>query len=261
MFARRWLAARVDPDRRLGIRLGLAVVVVCAVAIPFTLLAVLVKTAFEPITTLDARVAHDLNVYALAHPDWTRFITVWSEVFGPWPWRVAVILFAGWLIYRGAPRLAAWAITTITLGGLLGLGLKLLVDRTRPVFPDPVAVAPGESFPSGHALSATLGAGVIVLLLLPVLRRHPRLRVLAWSIAAFLALSVAYTRIALGVHWVSDAIGGVLLGIGVIAGTTIGFESWRRELGRAPALPHREGVEPEAEEEISPRGAVHGSRH
>jgi undecaprenyl-diphosphatase len=57
---------------------------------------------------------------------------------------------------------------------------------------------------------------------------------------------VAYSRVALGVHWVSDVVAGVALGIVVVVGAAIGFETWRRGEGRRPAEPLKEGMEPEA---------------
>jgi undecaprenyl-diphosphatase len=65
-------------------------------------------------------------------------------------------------------------------------------------------------------------------------------------VAGFLVLSVGYTRIALGVHWVSDVAAGLVLGAAVIAATVAGFETWRREQGRRPAAPLAEGMEPES---------------
>jgi undecaprenyl-diphosphatase len=144
----------------------------------------------------------------------------------------------------GSAQARLWAITTITVGGLLGAGLKLVVDRARPHLPDPVALAPGEAFPSGHALTVTLGAGVIVLALLPMLPRWGRRP--AWTVAAFLVVTVSFTRVALAVHWVSDVLGGIVLGMAVIAATTAAFETWRRHAGRRPAAPPRDGVEPES---------------
>ncbi|NUT40198.1 MAG: phosphatase PAP2 family protein [Thermoactinospora sp.] len=235
--------------KNLTVNLTLAAAVVAAVSIPFLLIMILVKVVFPPLHWLDQTVAEAMNSYGLARPLRTQLINVWSEVFGPWPWRIAVLALAAWVAYRGARRLAVWAVVTITVGGLLNLALKALTDRARPVFPDPLALAPGESFPSGHAMTATMGAGIVVLMLLPVMTR--KMRIWAWVIAGFLALSVAYTRVALGVHWVSDAVGGVLLGIAVIAATTIAFERWRRDSGRRPAEPVVEGVEPEAAKEIS----------
>ncbi|GAA3582873.1 phosphatase PAP2 family protein [Nonomuraea rosea] len=238
---RRLLGARANRDRSLGLRLTIASVAVALIMIPFSLLLVVAKM---PVNELDAQVAAELHEYALAHPDVTRLLIVWTDLFGPWPWRIAVIAYAVWLLRHGAPRLAVWAVTTVTVGGLLGLALKIIVARARPHLPDPVALAPGDSFPSGHTVNVTLGAGVIVLLLLPRLPRWGR-RV-AWAVAAFLVLSVGYTRIALGVHWVSDVAAGLVLGAAVIAATVAGFETWRREQGRRPAAPLAEGLEPES---------------
>ncbi|MFD1935060.1 MULTISPECIES: phosphatase PAP2 family protein [Nonomuraea] len=236
-----WLRARVDRDHGLGLRLTIASLAVALVAIPFTLLLLVAKM---PVNGLDAQVAHELHDYALDHPAMTRLLIVWTDLFGPWSWRIAVIAFAVWLLYKGAPRLALWAVTTVTVGGLLALVLKIVIARARPHLPDPVALAPGDSFPSGHTVNVTLGAGVIVLLLLPMLSRKGR-RV-AWAVACFLVLSIGYTRIALGVHWVSDVLAGIVLGAAVLAATTAGFETWRRERGRRPASPLTEGVEPES---------------
>lgn len=238
-----------NPTVNLTVNLSLASIVVALCSLPFLVIMVLMKVAFPPLHRLDVSVAQAMNSYGLQRPLRTDLIYTWSEVFGPWPWRIAVLVLAAWVAYKGATRLAVWAVATITLGGLLNLGLKELTDRARPVFPDPLALAPGDSFPSGHAMTATMGAGIVVLMLLPVMSR--KVRIWAWVVAGFLAVSVAYTRVALGVHWVSDAVGGVLLGIAVIAATTIAFERWRRESGRKPSEPVMEGVEPEAAKEIS----------
>ncbi len=96
-------------------------------------------------------------------------------------------------------------------------------------------------------LTATLGCGVLLLALLPVLGR----RAYAWAAAgsAVIVAVTAYTRVALGVHWLSDVVGGIVLGVAVLMATTAAFETWRRrDKGRPPASPVREGVEPEAAE-------------
>ncbi|MDH2428051.1 phosphatase PAP2 family protein [Sphaerisporangium sp. TRM90804] len=246
----RWFGRRADPDARLGLRLTLAAGAAFLVLIPFTLLLVLVETSFEPLHRFDKDVAASLHAYALDNPGWVTFLHLWTNVFGPETWRVLVVLAAVWLVHRRAPRLAAWAVTTIVVGGLLGLLLKVVVARARPHLPDPVALAPGASFPSGHALNATLGVGVLMLLFLPIMSR--RVRAIAWAAGVVIVVGVAYTRVALGVHWVSDVTAGVVLGVAVVAATAAGFETWRRELGRLPSTPHLDGVEPEADEDISP---------
>jgi len=240
---------RPDPEGGLGARLTVASMTVAAVMIPFMLLLVLARM---PLNHLDASVARELHAYALANPDVTRVLIVWTDLFGPWPWRVAVIGLAIWLWREGSRGLALWAVTTLTVGGLLNVVLKIIVARARPSLPDPVALAPGDSFPSGHAMSVTVGAGVVVLILLPRLRFWGRLT--AWALAWFLVVSVAYTRVALAVHWVSDVIAGIILGVAVVAATVVAFETWRRQQGRRPVAPHVDGVEPESVEVPYDRG-------
>ncbi|MET8157859.1 phosphatase PAP2 family protein [Sphaerisporangium sp. NPDC005289] len=254
-----WARRRMDKDARLGLRLSLASGALFLVLVPFTLLLVLVKTSFGPLNRLDEGAANSLHAYAVDHPAWVSFLRLWTDVFGPGPWRIVVGAAAVWLVYKRAPRLAAWAVTTITVGGLLGLALKVVVARARPHLPNPVDLAPGSSFPSGHAVNATLGVGIVLLLVMPLLSH--RQRVAAWITGAIIVLGVAYTRVALGVHWVSDVVAGVVFGAAVVAATAAAFETWRRDIGRRPAEPHREGVEPEAMQDISTKGTAHGHRH
>lgn len=232
-------------DLRLGVRLTLALTAVVIFTVPFMVLLVLVKTSSSPLRNLDESIALQMHAQALENPGYTAFLRVATEVFGPWTWRALVVLIAVWLWRRGAPRLAIWAVATITFGGLLNLALKGIVDRARPDLPDPVASAPGASFPSGHAMGAALGVCILVLILLPFLRSLAS-RITVWIIAAIIVVFVAYSRVALGVHWTSDVVAGVALGVVVVVGTAAGFETWRRGEGRRPVEPHMEGVEPEA---------------
>ncbi len=94
----------------------------------------------------------------------------------------------------------------MAVGGILGVLLKLLVDRARPAFPEPVAHASGYSFPSGHALNSMLGVGVLLLVFLPVLRGTGR--IIAYVAGAAVVLLTGYDRVALGVHYVSDVLAG-----------------------------------------------------
>ncbi|SNT44278.1 undecaprenyl-diphosphatase [Streptosporangium subroseum] len=244
-FSRRQAADDQAADRRLGVRLTLAAVAVALFTVPFVILLILVKTSFTPLSDFDESIALQLHAHAVADPGYTNFLSIGTEVFGPWTWRVLVILTGIWLWYRGAPRLGIWAVATITFGGLLNLAVKAAVDRARPDLPDPVASAPGASFPSGHAMGAALGVCILMLILLPSLKSWAA-RIIAWLVAGAIMVFVAYSRVALGVHWVSDVVAGVALGIVVVVGAAIGFEAWRRGEGRRPAEPLKEGMEPEA---------------
>ncbi|HLU73073.1 MAG TPA: phosphatase PAP2 family protein [Nonomuraea sp.] len=197
---------------------------VTAVALTVVFVALLVVAA-RPLNPLDERVTRELFEYTVADPGVTWLLVVWTELFGPWTWRVVVLVLAVWLWRRERRGVALWAAATIVVGGLIGWLLKVIVDRERPVLPDPVAFAPGDAFPSGHALNVTLGAGILLLLAMPRLSAGGRAA--AWAGAVFLIVSVAYTRVALGVHWVSDVLGGIVLGVALLAVSVAVFESRR----------------------------------
>ncbi|MFB9239339.1 phosphatase PAP2 family protein, partial [Plantactinospora siamensis] len=239
-----WRARRLDPNRSLGLRLTIGAAAAFLVLVPFSLLVLLVLDAWAPLRHLDQAVTDALHRYALGHPAWVDLMRVWTTVFAPMTLRVAVAGLAIWLWRRDARRLAGWAVATMVAGGLLGLLLKLLVGRHRPELLDPVARATGYSFPSGHALNSTLAAGVFLLVLLPFVRRRPAARWGLWVAAVLVAGLTGVSRIALGVHWTSDVVGGWLLGIGVLAATTAAFASWRQRVGGRRVRPIREGVEP-----------------
>ncbi len=241
-------ADRLDPDRSLGLRLTLAAVPAFLVLVPFALLALLVLGAWPPLFRLDAMITDTLHRYALDHPAWERAMSLWTDVFAPGPLRVAAAVVVAWLLCRRAPRLALWAVTTMTVGGLLGGLLKLLVGRHRPDLLDPLARAAGYAFPSGHALNATLAAGVLLLVFLPYAGDRRGLRWTLWTGAVLLAVVTGLSRVALGVHWTSDVVGGWLLGVAVVAATTAAFTTGRTRIGHRPARTAREGVEPELAE-------------
>lgn len=224
------LDTRVVPFRAfrgLSPRLTLAVLVVLPAAVAVGLLVLAVEDSWAPMRNLDRSIADALHTQALRHPGWVRAMADVSNVGSPTVMRVGTGLLAVVLWLRRARRLALWIAATMIGGAVISTMLKTAVGRARPAFAHPVATASGASFPSGHAFTATLGAGVVLLTVLPLLPR--RSRALAWLPAALVPLAVGYSRLALGVHWTSDVVGGWVLGIGLLAGTTAAFETWRSE--------------------------------
>jgi len=86
--------------------------------------------------------------------------------------------------------------------------LKHVVDRPRP--PNAMLHAASSSFPSGHAAYAGATAVALVLSF-----TRPGGRLIWWSLAALAIAGMTWSRTYLQVHWLSDAIAGALLGIGV----------------------------------------------
>lgn len=212
------------PERPLAARLlwggGLASVV----AAPALGLLILVEGRYPRLEELDRGVADSLNAWALQHDGVVALLTFLQAALGPSTFRVLVLIAALALWRAGSRRLAVWAVVTMGFGAVLGVLLKQLVQRARPAFPDPVAAAGSSSFPSGHAVGSFLGAAVLLLIALPVLRRAGRAA--AWALAVGVVLVTGFDRIALGVHFVSDVLAGWFVAAAVLVGTTTAFGAW-----------------------------------
>lgn len=238
---------RLDPraeGRGLAARLALGALAALVVAVPFTLLMLLVLSEWEPLEQLDRSVADWFHGLAAERPNLIDALRTVSMVTDPFVFRLVVVGVAVWLWRRGARLLAAWAVVTAAVGGVLGVLLKLLVERSRPTFPEPVHTASGFSFPSGHALNSMLCVGILLLVFLPVLRTRGR-RLAAYAVGASVVLLTGYDRVALGVHFVSDVVAGWVAALATLAGTATAFEVWRREHGARPSTVE-EGVDPDA---------------
>ncbi|MFG1809626.1 phosphatase PAP2 family protein [Streptomyces sp. NPDC049040] len=244
-------------DRSFSAHLLGSAVGAAAAALVFGLLLVLVEAHWTPLREIDTGAAGRLHHVAVHHHGWTRaleFVSNW--VLSPTTLRTAVALLTAWLLHRRAWRLAAWAAVTAGAGALTGMLVKAVVERARPTLPDPVAHAPGYSFPSGHAMTATTSFAIFLLVLLPLVPRAAHRW--CWLVAALAVLGVGFTRVALGVHWCSDVIGGWLLGVTVVGATTWAFQVWRIDAGRRPAQV-ADGLEPELDHPHPEPTHPHGS--
>lgn len=175
-------------------------------------LALLVHGRWSPLLGLDRRVsgaAEDLVVGAPGLLGLARAVTLLGD---PRLLTALTAVAVVVLLRRGRPRPALFLLASRAGALLLSGSLKVAVGRERPVFADPVDTASGWSFPSGHALGSAafwLSAAVVALALLPSRARRP---VLAGALAV--AVLVAASRVLLGVHFLSDAVAGCVLGLG-----------------------------------------------
>ncbi|WP_069174028.1 phosphatase PAP2 family protein [Streptomyces griseus] len=189
--------------------------VVCALL--SAALTALVVVRWPPLMSLDGTVARTLHRSAVTQPGLVhlnRVLTDW--VWDPWTMRAltAVVVIALW--WRGARPLAVGVAATSVLATVLQQALKSAVGRERPRWPDPVDSAHYAAFPSGHAMTAIVTCGLL-LWLLRLYGVSPLLWRTAVVVAAVSVLGVAFTRLYLGVHWLSDVVGGLLLGGAVTA--------------------------------------------
>jgi membrane-associated phospholipid phosphatase len=107
---------------------------------------------------------------------------------------------------------AVWLVTAVVLiGPLTGL-LKIYFGRVRPDFAEGGARLESLSYPSGHSSGIATLVTVALILAWPLLAGRAR----HWALAAgvLLVLLVGLTRMWLGVHFLSDVVGGWALGVG-----------------------------------------------
>jgi membrane-associated phospholipid phosphatase len=231
-------------DARFGARALLAGLAIALVAVPFGLLLILVQARWSPLLEVDDGARDALHEVAVDHAGFVTAMQALSTIGSASVYLTLFALVALWLTARRLPRLALFVVVTMLGSWLLNSLVKLAVDRARPVLPDPVAHAGGMSFPSGHAQSATVAAAVLLLVFLPLLRDRAAARRIAVGAAAALVLAIGFSRVALGVHYVSDVLAGYVLGAAWVAAMTAAFSAWRRERGRPPVDPAL-GLEPE----------------
>jgi membrane-associated phospholipid phosphatase len=232
----------IEPTTRFGIRAALAGAALALLTVPFALTLFLVEDRWAPLLRADIAARDDLHRYAVGHAGFVQAMQLISDSGSGLAWQVILTVVVLWLLWRRLPRLALFVVITGIGSSLLNLSVKSAVHRLRPVLADPVAHASGLSFPSGHAQAAVVGYAVLLLVFLPVL--HGVWRKAAITFAAAMVLAIGFSRIALGVHYLSDVVGGFLLGAAWVAAMAAAFNALRVDRGRG-SVDVRQGLEPE----------------
>ncbi|TFV57937.1 phosphatase PAP2 family protein [Geodermatophilus sp. DF01-2] len=139
-----------------------------------------------------------------------------------------------WLGARRAWRTAGWVITANVLVGPLTTVLKETFGRVRPAFEEGGALSDSLSYPSGHS------SGIATLVTIALVLFWPRWsagqRRVAVAVGIALVVLVGLTRMWLGVHFLSDVVGGWAFGAAWTLAVALAFGALPG--GRA-ALPPR----------------------
>jgi undecaprenyl-diphosphatase len=153
----------------------------------------------------DHRLMHRMNRWRA--PRWIRIWMITATRMGDgWIWYGLGLML---LAFGGPQRFAAIgaACAAATFGIFVFKALKKLSQRPRPCQFEPHCwskVLPPDqfSFPSGHAMTA-FSVALVVSYFYPSLE----------GVLFFLALSIALSRIVLGMHFLSDVLAGMVLGV------------------------------------------------
>lgn len=127
-------------------------------------------------------------------------------------------------------RSGKWLPTVLAVVGTCGIGLvivaaKAIVGRSRPGSPFALVSEGGYSFPSGHATGTAAVALICAWMVSRWVVTGWAARVAAWAVAVAVTGAVGFSRVYLGVHYVSDVLAGWLLGA-AWAGMVMLVGSW-----------------------------------
>ncbi len=148
---------------------------------------------------------------------------------------IAAGMFVAWRSWRepflvcGSLLLEAAVFVTVTY----------IVGRPRPDVPALEDVSVGTSFPSGHAAAAAAYAAVAIVIFERTRNRVIRAATVALAVAT--PLIVGVSRMYRGVHYLTDVVGGIALGVACVAGVylvvRLCFDHRIRAVGARPEPP------------------------
>lgn len=174
-----------------------------------------------------ARALHDAQ-----SPEWHRVFSVVSWFGTREALAIATVAITVVLLVRQQMLLALGFVTAQAGGGLLNRVLKETFERTRPEFADPVLTASSWSFPSGHAMGTFILCGMVCYLLVQENRSWKTAAVIVTGSASWCVV-MAFSRLYLGVHYASDVLAGLLVGVAWVAVCVSALEVLRRRTAGA----------------------------
>lgn len=190
------------------------------------LLALVVGNQWHPVIALDDAIAVAGHQATAGHD---LLIGAWSAIShwgGPEMMRQLMVIVAVGLVLGRRFVAGAWLAGLAVLESFAAPAAKLVLERPRPSWSDPITTAGATSFPSGHA-TAVATAAVALLLVTFGLVRSQRVRKAALAVAAVTVAAVCSSRIFLGVHFFSDIVGGIAFGTLLVMATAWAVECFR----------------------------------
>ena len=136
-----------------------------------------------------------------------------SGLGGPGGWLLVTGMVGGLYLVRGRYQITARLFGTISSGAVVTIFLKGMIDRVPPGQPDYLpAINYYPSFPSGHAMMATI-AYLTIGLTLARLVRDRRTKIYVVAMSAGLVFLIGVTRVYLCIHWPTDVLAGWAAGL------------------------------------------------
>lgn len=192
------------------IKRSTAIIIFILLILAFTILSIFI--AEHPILPFDVRASLFVQQY---QADWLDKVMLAISFFGELPWSLLSVVVVAAIFYWQKYRREGLYITSILVSGLVILGIKNMINRPRPTafYVRLVEVNRFQSYPSGHVLSYVLFFGFLIILMNHLTSIPKTTRNVITYLSAFLMIFIAPSRIYLGAHWLTDTVGGFLLGL------------------------------------------------
>jgi undecaprenyl-diphosphatase len=212
------IRARLDPARLTGLALTVALAVLLGGVVVAGVLFLMVQHN-AGLARYDLSAARWGGTNATAQS--THILRDVSLFGGTYCMIVVAVLTAFTQAMRTHTAAVVGFLAVVVLGQTLLMNLtKFLVDRPRPDIHRLTGFS-GSSFPSGHAMTASATFAAVALL---IGRGRPRsVKALLAAGAGAIAVAVAFSRVMLGVHWMTDVLAGLGMGWAWFAISSIAF--------------------------------------
>ena len=216
----RWLLRRLTPGQYLGLHLTAGLLAAVGSVWLFGGLAEDLVTN-DPIVRLDRSVAATLH--DAATPATTTVFLIVTALGS-----LETVALLGLAVAAYYVRKRLWLHAGVWLAALVGGTalnqlLKAFFARPRPVFDKPLLLETSYSFPSGHAMESMILYGMLAYLAVRALSTW-RARTAVVFGAAILVLLIGFSRMYLGVHYLSDVAAGYAAGAAWLSACITGME-------------------------------------
>ncbi len=199
-------AALVDPKHP-EIK-GLSILALLLVLLAWFIIALFSQFTNGPLLMrLDSSTYHLLQ--GLRTPWADQFLIIVSQLGDGRIHIALMIIVSAWLLWRKHWLAAGHWLAAVGFGATAAWGLKQSLQLPRPGIMFEGAMAYG--FPSAHVLLAVCSFGFLAVLIAQQISPAKRWRVYAtaWIIISL----IAFSRLYLGAHWLSDVLGGLIIGL------------------------------------------------
>lgn len=176
---------------------------------------------------LDRVLSSHMEHHGTDAPELVAFLRFMTDLGDTWTMvAIATVVAIVLGVYRHWLLMATWLAAQAS-GGILNFSFKWAYGRTRPAFATPLVNETTFSFPSGHSMASLVTYGMLIYLVVLLVRPGWGRR-LAVTLLAALIVTVGFSRIYLGAHWLSDVLGGYAAGLAIVA-TSIGIAETLRQ--------------------------------